>query len=88
MMRSESKLRLHALFASICYVGQVESPWQLKVELYSRALMLPSNGVCEIHVDLWAVESSVSFVHSEGKIEFLKCTSQRVFCSEIKDFED
>jgi hypothetical protein len=59
-------LPLFDLFGSVL---QVESHWELEVKLAGSALMLSSEDVKQLHVDLRAIESTISFVqlvwHSE-----------------------
>jgi hypothetical protein len=70
-----------SLFLSSVFslILKVESDRLLEVQLNSAALVLTSQGIINLNVDLGAVESTISMVVSPGSTELVQCIFESFF---------
>ena len=73
-----NRTMLQTVFAGI---GQIKFFWQQHIQLNSAALPCTTDRICQMKVDLRAIESSVAFIDNIIKSKIFHCALQSISCS-------
>lgn len=70
-----------SLFLSsvLVLILKVESDWLLEINLNSSTLILSLEGVVDLNVNLWAIESAITVVESPGSANFVQGRLEGLF---------